>query len=237
MFNVAICDDNIQFCVELNQHLCRKFNGHINKIFCYTNGMQLINDIKEFNMTFDVLFLDIDMPGLSGVDTANELRKLTNYSDAVIFFVTSYDISAKEIVDIHPFAYISKPIEYNKFDSKFNKVIHMFFESNKLISFSKKNTHLVLDYRRIIYISSENRGSTFYLDRGTSNINMSISEIEEVLISHPMFARIHSSHIINLKYLEKVTPKCIELNNGKLLPISRKFKDNFLLKLANNLYP
>lgn len=236
MFNIAICDDNMQFCEELNQHLCKKFNGHINKILCYSNGMQLINDIKEFNMTFDVLFLDIDMPELNGISTAGELRKLTSYSDAVIFFVTSYDVSAKVVVDLHPYAYISKPIEYSNLDSKFNKVIRMFFESNKLISFNKKNSHLVLDCRRIIYITSENRGSTFYLEHGKSKINMSISEIEEVLLAHPMFARIHSSHIINLKYLEKVTPKCIELNNGTTLPISRKFKDNFLLKLANNLY-
>ena len=235
MFNIAICDDNPQFCEELNQHLCKHFNGHINKTFCYSNGMQLINDINEFNMTFEVVFLDIDMPELNGVDTANELRKLTNYHDSVIFFITSYDIPAKMVIDFHPFAYISKPIEYVNFDLKFKEVINLLDESNKLISFNKKNCHLVLDYRRIMYISSENRGSTFYLNNGESKINMSISDIEEFLISNPMFARIHSSHIINLKYLEKVTPNSILLNNGIKLPVSRKYKDNFLLKLANNL--
>lgn len=235
MFNIAICDDNALFREELKQHLCKNFNGHINKTFCYSNGMELMNDIKDFNAAFDVFFLDIDMPELNGADTARELRKLTNYSDAIIFFVTSYDISAKRVVDFHPFAYISKPIEYANFDLKFKEIINLLDESNKLICFNRKNCHLVLDYRRIMHISSENRGSVFYLNNGESKINMSISDIEETLISNPMFARIHSSHIINLKYLEKVTPKFLELKNGTKLPISRKYKDNFLLKLANHI--
>ena len=236
MINIAICDDDTAFCYNLMCHLKTHYNDEINLLNDYFNGTELLDDIQTNHLLYDFIFLDLDMPEMDGIKTGNELRKLASYQNAVIIFISSYDSNPIPIVDIHPFAYLKKPLNFELLEKKFNTALAQYHNHEKFIILSNHKSTLRLEARDIIYAETCGRHSLIQTSQENIEFNMRLTEMEHKLLEQsPLFMRTHSSYLINMQYIAKVTPTEITLKDQTIIPLSRTYKAGFLEKF-NELY-
>ena len=108
MLTIAICDDDIELREKLKKSVRLIINdiGDEADILSYMNGEDLIVAIQEEKTSIDILLLDIDMPGISGLEVAKALREAEN--DIIIIFISSYDNYVFESLEYSPFRFIRK---------------------------------------------------------------------------------------------------------------------------------
>lgn len=231
MINIAICDDDTNFCYDLMEFFNKNYSEEINLIRDYSNGKELISEIRETGLIFDFIFLDLDMEKMDGVTTGYELRKIPAFYNSTIIFITSFDTNPAPIVDIHPYAYIKKPLDYTQFNKKFYEALQLFYDEEKYITVCTKKSNYRLDAKKIRYIESSHRTSHIYMTNEQLQLSIPLSELEKIVLEESrMFVRIHASYIINMRYLAKVSANEIFLDDRSILPISRKYKTDFLIK-------
>lgn len=107
MLRIAIVDDEQSVIDEIHNIVTSFFKEHDKpiEISCFTSGEEIVS----YHQSYDLIFLDIQMQGMDGIDTAAELRKTDK--KAVMFYVTSYGSEMARSFSVHPFAFIEKPID------------------------------------------------------------------------------------------------------------------------------
>lgn len=229
MIKIAICDDNVVFLNVFNQivgNCMRKYTSDF-EISTVSNGNLLLTKHKEYE--FDIIFLDIDMPNLSGFDVARILRD--EFSRCFIIFITNHSELVYESLDFQPFNFIRKncgiPIE-----ESVNKII------GKLIRLMKQNEKVILEdeisgrnavyIKDILYIESDKHYVIYYVMKKELPIKMrgNISDLLEKYSVYD-FVRIHKRYLVNLRFLSNIDNKNCEVTIGevdKRLPMSRNYK-------------
>lgn len=237
MIRIAICDDNKSTLVQLEKYIdsgFRKYTTDI-EIHSFDNGQLLLN--ANDHKKFDVLFLDIDMPKITGFDIAKELRK--SFSNCFLIFISSHSDLVYKSFDFQPFNFIRKsPVQL--FEDTLNNVI------KKLMSNMKQNESIILEdeisgkvavyYRNIIYIKSDRHYLYYYIQKHDEPIKIrgSINDIESHLEEYD-FARIHRSIIINLRFVLNIDTKIGKIHmqdNGSqnTLSLSKSYKESVNMK-------
>jgi DNA-binding LytR/AlgR family response regulator len=184
----------------------------------------------------DVMFLDINMPKLSGISFPKFLQ-----NPPLIIFTTAYSEYALESYDLKAVDYLLKPIEFNrllqavmKAKQLLEKNISITTSSSKISPDISKQTIFIksgsefhqLFVQSIEYIESDGNYVTFYTDKRPILARYKISEVLE-LLPKEYFTRIHRSYIVALKHLETIKKHCVVIDN-KEIPISSKYREGFL---------
>lgn len=239
MIKLAICDDDDNFLNELRNFIAYKFSDSVHKIDTFHDGIELLNYINDYDEVYDFILLDIGMNILSGIETGKALRKMPEHQHSLIFFITSYNINPRPIVDIHPFAYINKPVNYDDFSLVFSEALVLHNDEKNIICIqSGKNSYLVHPIE-IYYLESIYRSTILHLVNGELTIKLPLSKIEKILSKKSkLFARINSSTIINLKYLSISKPSEVILNDKDLThhSLSRTYHKTFFQKCNDVLF-
>ena len=201
--------------------------------------------IHLMNFVPDIIFMDIEMPGLSGLAVANAIAE----KKIPIIFVTAHDQYALEALKLGAVDYLLKPFKIAELQQAIERVQNSSFNTEsanaikKVVNWRNRNQFplkvpweggfKIVDREKIIRIESDNSYSTLYVEEENPYVvSKSIGQLELELKS-AMFFRIHNSHIINLNYLSSFSNHyggLITLKNGKELPLARrrvqKFKDH-----------
>ena len=170
-----------------------------------------------------LLFLDINMPGLSGIDILKEIQHL----NVLTIFLTAHPEYAIEAIKLNAFDYLVKPLNLNEFiriHAKIKDQEHQFLKSHpSTITLKVSNTFHLLKKDEISHASSEGNYTTiFIIDKKPLIISKNLKKIqEEYLFSHP-FTRIYQSHIININHIASLSKKIVKLKNGVELPVSKQ---------------
>lgn len=230
MLRVAICDDDWNYCEKILNLLNNNFQGMIESIEEFSDGMELLNEIKSGN-TFQIIFLDKEMSGLNGIEAAERIRKIPGQKEVIIFFITAYDSEVVSVVNVRPFAYIKKPIDTNIFIEKVKDAFDFLNVHEKFIVLEQKKGDIVINPVNIYYI--ESTGHHCYINYKEGKDEYSISA--KLLFSNiqercAMFVQVHKSFIINLKYLDRIKSDEIIMLNGDIIPIGRKYKKDALVR-------
>ncbi|MDO6597293.1 LytTR family DNA-binding domain-containing protein [Oceanihabitans sp. 2_MG-2023] len=202
---------------------------NINVVASCSNAMEAFNIIS--NHTIDLVFLDINMPEISGISFAKSINK-----DIKIIFTTAYRDYAVEGFELQAVDYLLKPISF----ARLLKSVNTYFEvySNmKTITTEKTKTAdfmfirserrmLKIDFEAILYVESYSDYIKIHLQKETIVTRETISAIEAKLPSNK-FIRIHRSFIISIRYISSFTNEYITINK-KALPISRSYKKEVL---------
>ena len=217
---IYICDDNFEFAVRLEQEIISNFDDkRLLTIIKFKSGKELISQfVKE---DADIVFLDIDMPELSGFDAAEKLQEIKQ--DILIVFVTNYDDLVYKSWRYQPFWFIRKSHldELNVVLGMFMKRIDFLYDSeNLIINFAADNTTIKLNLTKIQYIQSHRHYLIIKGEDGEKKIRGTLSSAEEQLKPF-YFIRIQNGIIVNCRYVLKVTSRDVILHNGEKLHISR----------------
>lgn len=231
MIKIGICDDNRITLNNLCSIIRKAFRTYTTdfEIQAYLSGALLFND--HTIEPFDIIFLDIDMPKVSGFDVAKMLRD--EFSRCFIIFVTSHSELIYESMDFQPFHFIRKNCNIPLEDS-ITQIV------KKLMKHMKQNDTVVLEdnlsgrsavyIRDIIYLESDKHYVNYYVADKVNPIKMreSISDCEKRYAEYN-FVRIHKCYLVNLRYLVHFDNNKDEVLLGginKRLPMSKNLKRN-----------
>ncbi len=203
-------------------------------------GVKLIHQLKP-----DIVFLDIEMPQYSGLEILDFFDP--NAIDFHLIFVTAYNKYALDAFRLSAIDYLVKPIQLNELNraiKKIEKLSPQNFETLKSnlnnekaqkIIVNSSGAQIVLDIDEIIYIRADGSYSDIIMIDGTKHcITKKLIEFE-VLSEANDFVRVHRSHIINIKHVQKFFKSDgggVVMCNGDELSISKEKRDDLEQKLT-----
>ena len=235
MLTIAICDDNPRFAHLLTAKM-RELCAYLlpDRIDCqiaptFGSGEDVLRYMQ--NHTFDILFLDIDMPRMNGFRLASNLNE--SYPDTIIIFVSAYDDFVYSSFEYSPFRYLRKSHLEEELPITLKKVIKKYIYDSESLTFSTIEGELMLRLRDIVYFEGEKNyymirmiSGKIYRCRGT------MTSIEARIEPYDFF-RVHSAFIVNEEHIQSIHDKGdLTMKNGVTITVSRRkmaaFKEAYM---------
>ncbi len=224
MYQLALCDDESAELDQIEKMLHSYERSHAESGFCikkFQRAQDLIWMIKEDGYLPDILFLDIYMPGKSGMDTARELREIGNMCR--IIFMTSSKEHALEAFRVDADQYLVKPILEEKLSQALDKVVsELDKEQLKYVVFQADSHVYRVAVCDIIYCEAQRKKQCIYLKEGkTILLTMTMTRLCEMLSPYGEFARVGVSYIVSLMHIESLSNRVLQMDNGKEIFLPR----------------
>lgn len=221
IMRAIICDDEISTCAEIEQMLlqfafekCMKLEVDI-----FYNGDVLTQNLK-YEKAPDILFLDIELPGLNGVEIGKYIREILRNSEMFLVYISSKKEYALELFQNQTFDFLVKPIKKEKLCHVMEKIVNIIGKNEcNFIYKNQGNTYHVV-YKDILYFQSNGRKINIVMKNEIKYFYGKLSDIEKEC-PESLFLRIHKSYLINMYYVKEITYKWIKMINGDVLDISR----------------
>lgn len=224
MIKIAIVEDDFECANLLVDYISayEKESGLQFSVTVFKDGLSFISDYKPF---FDLVFMDIKMPNLNGMETAKVLYGLDK--NICIIFVTTIVQYAVKGYEVDALDFIVKPVSYYNFVKKLEKaIVKIHSRAEKDILVSTENEVVRLSITNIDYIDIDKHyinihvGTEIYKERGT------MKEMEEKLMPEG-FSRSNNGCLVNLRKVKKINKTTVQLQNC-VLPISRQRRKDFI---------
>ncbi|MBN1114781.1 MAG: LytTR family transcriptional regulator DNA-binding domain-containing protein [Oligoflexia bacterium] len=209
MLTAFIADDEI-FAREELKHQLSVYND-ISLVGEADNGIDAVKSIRELKP--DIIFLDIEMPGLKGLEVAGVLSTIQSYNPYIIV-VTAYDNYAVRAFEYDIVDYVLKPIDPKRFSSSISKVLKYYGQASRMtrVSARKGNRIVLIPTEDISFVYVED--SVVFVNSGGRNYSTtyrSLDELEKEL-EPGEFLRTHRAYIVNLKKVREIK----QLSSGLL---------------------
>lgn len=213
---IAICDDQKQFAERLKNLITEKdAEVHI---------FQCGEDLLKSAMNFDIVLLDIEMPGIDGLSVAAEL--FGRNKRTLLLFITSHREYSTKGYEFRAFRYVlkSEPDEFIR--RNITDAISEYKNYDFYITVNYKGTVAKILSTQIVY--AESFGHTVTIHTGDKDY-IGQNKFKDIcsLLSNHGFIQCHKSYTVNMRYIESVEKNiCINTTNGIKIPIGRKFNAN-----------
>ncbi len=223
MLRIALCDDTKEELNRITKYIKEyKAQSDMEIVYdCFGSGAELLARVNT-GVFYDLIFLDVVMPVINGIDTAKEIYS-KNKATKIIFLTISPEF-ALDSYSVSALDYIIKPINRESFDRAMQKFRSGYIEkeSEKIIIQEKsKIMQIALDM--LCYVEVYDHNLIYHLSNGdTVTSRQSLSEIENILTRNKGFVKTHRSYIVNIKYIQKVEMNYITTTNGDKVYVSRK---------------
>lgn len=229
MLHIAICDDEQSFVNNLID-LLKQYAAETSvemKVTAYYDGLELI---EKYDPTIDLIFLDIRMRMLNGLDAAKRIRQMDE--KVGIIFLTTLTQYGLEGYKYQATNYIIKPMRYVRLKDEMNKFLARSRrnESPFVVVINDTGKYKIL-LKNLRYIETFNRNLLFHTEQEKIICYKSMKEVEQEL-KEQGFVRSHSSYLVNLFYVKGVRKLEITLITGEVLPISQPRRKRFMEQLT-----
>lgn len=220
MYQIAICDDDIR----MRRFLRASIEGA--GIACtvkeFSNGAELLREYQDY----DILFLDIDMPVVNGIEAAKKIRRKDR--KVKIIYVTGYQDYMQRSFDVHPFSFLVKPVQKEMIIKQLREALLYGREEEKAVTLRLETTTGIEEIAvpDIYYLEYLNRKLRLVMKQGECMIRGKISEVSEKLAPYG-FASPHKSFIVNLYHVKAIRGYDIFMMNGDQIPLSQKRSTEF----------
>ena len=217
--NIAICDDIAADAEEIRGYLLSYFeqNGFTGIIHMYGSGEALLESFKHGR--FDVLFLDIFMDGISGVEAAAKIREVD--PNCLLVFITSSDAHYKDGYALRAASYVDKPLTAEKIEVAFTQCRKLFLANARYIEVVSNRHTIKIPFARLIYAEGMDRSVYYHTDSGeTIESRMKMEDAAKQLCGLP-FLHCHRSFIVNMNYVADILSGDLLLKNGNTIPFRK----------------
>ncbi len=226
---IAICDDDKIFHSNFEEYLEKYFFSLDIIIDTYGSGEELLKAYNSKKVCYDLIFLDMEMDKINGIDTAKGIRNIDE--DVILIFLTSHVEYAPEGYEVNAYRFLTKPINEMKLINALKDVNREFIKNKKLV-IKDGHDEVLIKIRDILYIEAKNNNISINIKNHNFLIRKTLNEIEEEL-SSDMFFRTHRSYLVNLSYVRIYDNKEIQLENGEKIVISRNKAKEFKSSIIN----
>lgn len=235
MIHIYLCDDN----KPLREHyqnklslLAKKHDFQVS-FSAFSSGEQLLFHLSENPNQADIIYLDILMGTLNGIETAKQLREI--HCNAEIIFLTSSEAFVFQAFDTSPMNYIIKGAaeENEKLETTFVKAIHLALEKDSDVFLCRNaNQRKKIPLQKISHFEIRGRIVTVYFNDETFDFYSSINTIEETL-KGKNFIRCHRSYLVNFSYINSVNKTNLLLTNGMKVPLGSTYVKDVKVALSS----
>lgn len=216
--NVAVCDDEKVISNEIKNRLHNMYPDYL--IDIYDSGSDLLNNKKNY----DLIFLDIEMPDINGMETAELLRKKGN--GEYIIFLTSHTEFMPDAFKVKAFRFLNKPIN----DENFFEAVSCAEKeilNNEKITFIEKGRTILVNYNDIVCVEAYGDGTFMHTKHEIIASNKSLKYWSNRL-GNEHFYQVHKSYLIAFRYVKSIGSTETEMHYMKeTVPISRRKYSQF----------
>ncbi len=214
--SILICDDLPEARANLNGMLRHYEQEHSVELELETagDGTELLSMWRSGR--WDLLFLDIFMPQLDGIEAARRLRRVDNRCE-IVFATTSRE-HGMEGYELHAMDYLTKPFSQQDVDSAMDWFLQRRAEKRSELLVKNQLGEELIDMREIRYIESSGHLCSIHLPDRVVTVRRSIDEL--VLELNDAFFRCHKSFLVNLAHAEGLGKNCFRMDDGGSVPIS-----------------
>jgi two-component system response regulator LytT len=212
---IAVCDDEELFRIEFKSVLDKVLINAEYNIDTFSGGSSLYEAFLK--NPFDLVFLDIEMPGIDGITLAKRLRAVSE--NVLIVFLTSHIEYALEGYEVNALRYLVKPVDMNKL-SEVLKYIQDKKNNSRQIMIKQEGEDIVIDISDIIYMESMDKNVRIVTSKSEYITRYNISDYEEEL-KNSGFLRIHRGYLISLSKVKKIVKNDVVMDGDISLPVSR----------------
>lgn len=238
----ALIIDDEQHCITTLTWTIQQYCPNIEVLGHAKNGIEGLEKIKMLRP--DLIFLDIEMPLMSGIDMLSHLETI----DFKIIFTTAYDQYAIKAIKLNASDYLLKPIDKDELMSAIKKI--QTEESNTSLEKIQNLRHnlnvmtqlqkmaipvsdgiIFIDLDTIVHLEASSNYTFIYLNNNTKIVSSKTLKDYDDILPSEYFFRCHHSHIINLRYIQKYHKGeggFVDLGHGQMVEISRRKKQEFL---------
>jgi DNA-binding LytR/AlgR family response regulator len=219
--NIAVCDDE-DFQRKIICDYIDFFRERYKDITVtqYDSGESLIK--KYIKQKYDIIFLDINMRKMDGIETAREIRKLDD--KAIIIFITSFTRFMSMAFTVKAFQFLVKPLNQENFNIEFERAIAQYNINYYKYVLRWGQSIDAIDLGDITYLEQYQRRLNIYLSDGSTRESNGRLNQEDIRLSMHGFVRVHQGYLVNLAYIKSIEEKTILLTTGERLPISVRKK-------------
>lgn len=221
MVKIAICDDE-EKSVALHERMvreCLQAAGIGCEITTYIQSRNLLYDITDDAFFYDLILLDIEMPGISGMELPQQIKGFL--PNIRIIFVTSHTEYAIDAFELSIFRYVPK----NNLEAKLSAAV---LDAARLIELEAGQEYTIqtasrmekIPFKDIFYIQRDGKNASIVSSAGISKVRKSLQQVFDEL-NTPEFIFIDRGYIVNIIQIMKISDSAAVLKNGEQLPISR----------------
>lgn len=223
MLKIAVCDDE-KFVYSKMENLINQYKKE-HPFSCettyFSSGELLLASWEQGK--FDLLFLDIEMPILDGIQTAQKLN--VKQGDCKIIMLTGRTDRFKEAFKIGAFRFITKPIEANEVFETLDDVRILLTGKQPVELFYNGKSYLV-PQKKILYVTSSHNGTIIYTEKEQFFSEFSLNKWEE-LLNQSLFFRCHKTFLVNLGEIIRIEKDEALLRTGEKVQIARRRMTEF----------
>lgn len=218
---IAVCDDEQVFVDKTISFLNSLVaDADTCDIFPCSSGEELLN--KHNSERFDIILLDIEMNGISGMDTAREIRR--NDKKVIIAFLTNYQEFAVDGYEVNAYRYIVKNQPEYIYEKQFKSIFEEYSQNHKYFEIPSKGVVANIFLRDICFFEILNKEVTVHTMTGKHEYFGKLSDVEKQLKNDLLFTKSHKSYIINIAQVESINKSEIIMKNGKKALLSRNYR-------------
>lgn len=236
MITIAICDDNENMIYEIKELLmenCQELQT-VFDIHTYDKGKKLEQSIYQ-GMSFDLLYLDIQMEDQDGIETARNIRRLA--PDVFIIYISGYDRYIEEVFDVSASNFIRKPIKKERFQKTLRQVCEKIKDRSNYFEYMAANRKKRISFHEVVYFESCGRKIEVHLQN--NQIDSFYGKIKDIQketdkIRLP-FIMVHQSFLVNFEFIKNRARNEITMVTGDCIPVSRDHQKQFIAQYTEYL--
>ena len=224
MLQVAICDDDRsaleRYAAQLERLAAQEQLGM--RLTTFPSGEALLFALEDLDWRLDVLYLDVQMPGLSGIETARRLRAMG--CEAQILFLTNSREEVFESFDVRPLQYRLKgELSMEKFRTSFARAVQLCGRQRETLFVCERGAERrAIPFQEISYFEVTKRIVTVHYTGGSFAFYSSMGELEKRL-PPGAFVRTHRAFFVSLAKIRRLDQESLGLTSGESLPLGRTY--------------
>ena len=233
---IAICDDEIEALAKYKKILSEILTKHSvpAKIDVFQTADALMFDMDDSGNPIDILFLDIRMPKVDGIEMAKWIRE--KKLPCEIIFLTVSREHMLQAFDLGAFHYIVKDYTPQEKIEEICLRVSEKVESEKreVITVSCAGDSRIIPIRDILYFEVKNYIIIVHYDDESFEFYSTMGKIENNLLRHG-FVRVHRSFLVNLSHIRSMIRQEIELSDGTEIPVGRKYMQDLRAQIQEHM--
>ena len=230
MYRIAIVEDEEEYTLQLKTCLrnYEKLKEETFQISCFNDGIEILDG---YSADYDMIFLDIKMKHVDGMETAQKIRRID--SDVIIIFITSLAQYAIAGYKVNAMDFILKPVKENQLNVTLDNALASIrkWKREKMLKVTSGSDVRKISTDDIYYVEVSNHDLTLYLKNETvMTRNYTLSQLEKELAAYS-FVRANQYQLVNLKYIIEIKKDEVVLPCNSLF-LSRNRKKDFIMSFA-----
>lgn len=219
---IAVCDDDKREISRIRKLIAEYETRCEKSIDCqyFMNSTEFLCDLRGGE--YDLVLMDVLMPGVSGLQAAQELRERDK--NVRLIFVSASPEFAVESYRVGAYYYLLKPIDAKTFFSLLDKIgRELSAQLEQGFVLKSREGVVQIAFAKLVYVEVMNKTVFFHLaDDSVRETTATLADVEGKLLRRPEFLKTHRSYFVNLNYIQVIDINCVIMKSGDSVPVSRQ---------------